>query len=78
MKQTIEEDKEPEKSGWTLIFDINERFLWFPSGIRFKFVFHNCQGRCIHGKMDVRSKAAYLRTVKKGQALSMKDYLYIM
>lgn len=37
MKQTIEEDKEPEKSGWTLIFDINERFLGFPSGIRFKF-----------------------------------------
>ena len=78
MKQTIEEDKEPEKSGWTLIFDINERFLGFPSGIRFKFAYQNCQGRCIHGKMDVRSKATYLRTVKKRQDLSIKDYLSIM
>lgn len=39
MKQTIEEDKEPEKSGWTFIFDINERFLGSPSGTVFKFTY---------------------------------------
>lgn len=39
MKQTIEEDKEPEKSGWTLVFDINERLLGFPPGTMFKLTY---------------------------------------
>lgn len=39
MKQTIEEDKEPEKSGWTFLFGINERFLGSSSVSMFKFTY---------------------------------------
>lgn len=39
MKQTIEEDKEPEKSGWTFLFGINERFFWSSSVSIFKFTY---------------------------------------
>lgn len=78
MKQTIEEDKEPEKSGWRFLFDISKRFLGSSSGTTFKFTCQNCRERCIHSRSDVRGKTDYLRTIKKGQDLSSKGGWSVM
>lgn len=66
MKQTIEEDKEPEKSGQTLVFDISKRFLGSSSGAMRKSACQNCEERSTRGKSDTGGKTDYLRTVKKG------------
>lgn len=75
MKQTIEEDKEPEKSGWTLLFDINERFLGSPSGIMFIFIYQNCQKQNVFMPRVMWEAKYYLRAIKKGQDLGIKDCL---